>query len=179
MTHYYDNGNFEEVFPEMKNLDVFGEVLSKAGLKQLRCAETEKFAHVTFFFNDQNNDKYPGEDHVLVSSPKVATYDLQPEMSAAGVANAAVQAVESGQYDFIIVNFANPDMVGHTGVLAAAIAGAATIFAAILQLRASFARDLVARGSGVPTKRKSRFPLILSVPYWSQRLAVDFPCRVG
>jgi len=116
MTHYYDNGNFEEVYPEIKNRNIFGEVLSNAGLKQLRCAETEKFAHVTFFFNDQKNDKFPGETHILVNSPKVATYDLQPEMSAFLVRDQLVAAIESDEYDVIICNFANGDMVGHTGV---------------------------------------------------------------
>jgi 2,3-bisphosphoglycerate-independent phosphoglycerate mutase len=115
-THYYDNGNFEEVYPEIKNTNIFGEILSKAGLKQLRCAETEKFAHVTFFFNDQMNDPFPNETHILVDSPKVATYDLQPEMSAYLVRDKLVKAIESDEFDVIICNFANGDMVGHTGV---------------------------------------------------------------
>ena len=116
MTHYYDGGNFEEAYPEIKNENIFGEVLAKAGLRQLRCAETEKFAHVTFFFNDQNNDKYPNETHILVDSPKVATYDLQPEMSAYLVRDKLVAAIETEEFDVIICNFANGDMVGHTGV---------------------------------------------------------------
>ena len=111
----------------MKNADIFGEVLSKAGLKQLRCAETEKFAHVTFFFNDQNNDKYPGEDHVLVSSPRVATYDMQPEMSAFEVRDKLVEAIAAGTYDVIITNFANGDMVGHTGVFEAIVQAVETV----------------------------------------------------
>ena len=119
MTHYYDNGNFEEVYPEIKNEKIFGQVLAEAGLKQLRCAETEKFAHVTFFFNDQNNDKFPNEEHILVNSPKVATYDLQPEMSAFEVRDKLIAAIDSDKYDVIICNFANGDMVGHTGVPAA------------------------------------------------------------
>jgi 2,3-bisphosphoglycerate-independent phosphoglycerate mutase len=116
MTHYYDHGNFLEVYPEIKNRNIFGEVLSNAGLTQLRCAETEKFAHVTFFFNDQKNDKFPGETHILVNSPKVATYDLQPEMSAYQVRDKLLTAIESEEFDVIICNFANGDMVGHTGV---------------------------------------------------------------
>ncbi len=115
MTHYYDNGNFVEAFPEIKNANILGEVLSNAGIKQLRCAETEKFAHVTFFFNGQNNDKFEGEDHILVKSPDVATYDLKPEMSAEEVRDKLVEAIESEKYDVIITNFANCDMVGHTG----------------------------------------------------------------
>jgi len=114
-THYYDNGNFAEAFAPISNKNIFGEVLSNAGLKQLRCAETEKFAHVTFFFNDQNNDKFPGEDHILVKSPDVATYDLKPEMSAEEVRDKLVEAINSDKYDMIITNFANCDMVGHTG----------------------------------------------------------------
>jgi len=91
------------------------QVLSEAGLKQFHAAETEKYAHVTYFFNGGREPPYPGEDRVLVPSPKVATYDQKPEMRAAGVADALVTAVQSGMYDFAIVNFANPDMVGHTG----------------------------------------------------------------
>lgn len=115
-THYYDDGNFAEAFPPIANTNIFGEVLSNAGLKQLRCAETEKFAHVTFFFNDQNNEPFKNEDHILVKSPNVATYDLQPEMSAFEVRDKLVAAIESDEYDVIITNFANCDMVGHTGV---------------------------------------------------------------
>lgn len=118
-THYYDNGNFEEAFPliELKNL--LGEVISNAGLNQLRCAETEKFAHVTFFFNGQSNDPYKNEDRILVASPSVTTYDLQPEMSLYEVRDKLIEAIESDKYDVIITNFANGDMVGHTGVVEA------------------------------------------------------------
>lgn len=97
------------------------EVLSKAGLKQLHTAETEKYAHVTFFFNGGREEPFPGEDRVLVNSPKVATYDLQPEMSAYLVTDKILEAINSDKYDVIILNFANGDMVGHTGVFAAAI----------------------------------------------------------
>ncbi|MGM0443271.1 MAG: 2,3-bisphosphoglycerate-independent phosphoglycerate mutase [Fibrobacterota bacterium] len=116
MTHYYDNGNFEEMFPEQNIVNNFGDTLAAAGLKQLRCAETEKFAHVTFFFNSLNNDPCDNEDRILVDSPKVATYDLQPEMSAHEVRDKLVSAIESDTYDVIITNFANCDMVGHTGI---------------------------------------------------------------
>ncbi|HEY8346988.1 MAG TPA: 2,3-bisphosphoglycerate-independent phosphoglycerate mutase [Symbiobacteriaceae bacterium] len=98
-----------------------GEVISKAGLRQLRIAETEKYAHVTYFFNGGEERVFPGEDRVLIPSPKVATYDLKPEMSAYGVAEEAVRWIEQDKTDFIVLNFANPDMVGHTGVLEAAI----------------------------------------------------------
>ncbi|MBD3322235.1 MAG: 2,3-bisphosphoglycerate-independent phosphoglycerate mutase [Chitinivibrionales bacterium] len=116
MTHYYDNGHFTEAFPELENKNILGEVLSAHGLKQLRSAETEKYAHVTFFFNSLNNDPFPGEDRILVDSPKVATYDLQPEMSAYEVRDKLVEAINSDTYDVVICNYANGDMVGHTGV---------------------------------------------------------------
>lgn len=101
--------------------NTFGEFLAKNGLKQARIAETEKYAHVTFFFNGGVEEPNEGEDRILVKSPKVATYDLQPEMSAPGVCEKLVDAIESGKYDVVIINFANPDMVGHTGVESAAI----------------------------------------------------------
>ena len=104
---------------EIKN--TFGEYLSKCGLTQARIAETEKYAHVTFFFNGGVEAPNPGEDRILVNSPKVATYDLKPEMSAFEVCDKLVDAIKSEKYDVIIINFANPDMVGHTGVEAAAI----------------------------------------------------------
>jgi 2,3-bisphosphoglycerate-independent phosphoglycerate mutase len=121
MTHYYDNGHFEEAYPEAENRNNLGEVLSQHGLKQLRCAETEKYAHVTFFFNSLRNDPFPGEDRILVNSPKVATYDLKPEMSAFEVRDKLVEAINSKKYDVVICNFANGDMVGHTGVYDAII----------------------------------------------------------
>ena len=116
MTHYYDNGHFDEAYPEMENKNILGEVLANHGLTQLRCAETEKFAHVTFFFNGLRNDPFEKEDRILVDSPKVATYDLKPEMSAFEVKDKLVAAIQSGKYDVVICNFANCDMVGHTGV---------------------------------------------------------------
>lgn len=105
--------------PRMKN--IAGQLWSDLGLKQLRCAETEKYAHVTFFFNDGREEPFPGEDRILVDSPKVSTYDLKPEMSAPGVCEAVLKAIQSDKYDVIVVNFANGDMVGHTGNLQAAI----------------------------------------------------------
>jgi 2,3-bisphosphoglycerate-independent phosphoglycerate mutase len=106
--------------PKMSN--ILGEYVSNLGLKQFRCAETEKFPHVTFFFNDYRDAPFPGEDRQIIPSPTdVATYDQKPQMSAQGVADEVVRRIDSGQYDLIVVNFANTDMVGHTGVLAAAI----------------------------------------------------------
>jgi len=98
-----------------------GEYISSLGLRQLRIAETEKYAHVTFFFNGGVEKPEPGEDRVLIPSPKVATYDLKPEMSAYEVAERTVEEIESGKYDMIVLNFANMDMVGHTGMLEAVI----------------------------------------------------------
>jgi len=108
------------LFPPVELDRIFGEIVSGAGLKQLRIAETEKYAHVTFFFNGGIETPFDGEDRVLIPSPKVATYDLAPEMSAAEVTDRLVEAVRSGAYDFIFVNYANPDMVGHTGIMEAA-----------------------------------------------------------
>ena len=115
MTHYYDNGRFYEAFPEMENRNVLGEVLANAGLRQLRSAETEKYAHVTFFFNALRNGPFEGEERILVDSPRVATYDLQPQMSIFEVRDKLIEAIASGRFDVIITNFANGDMVGHTG----------------------------------------------------------------
>jgi len=105
--------------PKMSN--ILAEYISKLGLKQFRCAETEKYPHVTFFFNDYRDEPFPGEDRQIIPSPQVSTYDQKPEMSAAGVRDEVLRRVNSGVYDLIVVNFANADMVGHTGVLAAAI----------------------------------------------------------
>ena len=102
-------------------------VVAKAGKAQLRMAETEKFPHVTYFLNGGAEEPYPGEDRILVPSPKVATYDLQPEMSAVELTDRAVESIESGKYDLIVLNFANPDMVGHTGSLPAAIKAVETV----------------------------------------------------
>ena len=112
--------NVTVAYPRQKLENIFGEYISKLGLTQLRIAETEKYAHVTFFFNGGVETVFPGEDRVLIASPKVATYDLQPEMSAYQVTEEAVKRIESGAYDVIILNFANCDMVGHTGVYEAA-----------------------------------------------------------
>ncbi len=119
--------NVEVAFPRISVRNGLGEYLSSMGLTQLRIAETEKYAHVTFFFNGGVETQFPGEDRVLVPSPKVATYDLQPEMSAVEVADRCVERIESGAYDVIILNFANCDMVGHTGVFDAAVKAVETV----------------------------------------------------
>jgi 2,3-bisphosphoglycerate-independent phosphoglycerate mutase len=115
------------MFPPVTLDAIFAEVVSNAGLRQLRIAETEKYAHVTFFFNGGVETPWSGEDRELIPSPKVATYDLKPEMSAVELTDKLVEAVRSGTYDFIFVNYANPDMVGHTGILDAAIKAIATV----------------------------------------------------
>lgn len=114
-------------FEKIKLINTFGEYLAAHNLKQARIAETEKYAHVTFFFNGGVEAANEGEDRILVPSPKVATYDLQPEMSAPAVAEKLVEAITCGKYDVIIINFANPDMVGHTGVIDAAVNAIETV----------------------------------------------------
>jgi len=111
--------------PKMKN--ILGAYWGSLGLNQFRCAETEKYAHVTFFFNDYTEKPFPGEDRQIVPSPRVRTYDLKPEMSAYEVAEIVLERLDSDKYDVVVVNFANPDMVGHTGVLAAAIKAAEAV----------------------------------------------------
>jgi len=124
----YDTTIEAKVIYEDKNIvNTFGEVVSKAGLKQLRTAETEKYAHVTFFFNGGKETQYEGEDRILVPSPKVATYDLKPEMSAYEVTEGVLEALDKDMYDVIILNFANTDMVGHTGVMEATIKAVQTV----------------------------------------------------
>ena len=119
--------NVEIAFKPTNLKNTFGEYISEKGLKQLRIAETEKYAHVTFFFNGGNEKQYEGEDRILVPSPKVETYDLKPEMSANEVCDKVVEAINSKKYNCIILNFANPDMVGHTGNLEAAVKAVETI----------------------------------------------------
>lgn len=114
--------------------DLMGEVVARAGMTQLRMAETEKYPHVTFFFNGGEEQVFAGEERVMVPSPKVKTYDLQPEMSAPELAERCVAAIRERRFDFILVNFANPDMVGHTGVEAAAIAAVETVDKCLGQL---------------------------------------------
>jgi 2,3-bisphosphoglycerate-independent phosphoglycerate mutase len=122
MTAYEQGLPVHVAFPKPpKMTSILGEIVSAKGLKQLRSAETEKFPHVTFFFNDYREPPFPGEDRHMVPSPQVSTYDLQPEMSAYGVCDEVVKRINSDQYDLIVVNFANGDMVGHTGVLSAAV----------------------------------------------------------
>ncbi len=125
------------LFPPVSLNHILGEVVSEAGRTQLRTAETEKFAHVTYFLNGGREMVFPGEDRIMVPSPEVATYDLQPEMSAPELADKAVAAIDSGKYDLIVLNFANPDMVGHTGILPAAIKAVETVDAGLGRIAAA------------------------------------------
>ena len=129
MTQYSDtlSALMSVLFPPEDLTNLLGEVVSQAGLRQLRMAETEKYPHVTYFMNGGRETPFEGEDRILIPSPKVATYDLQPEMSAQELTNKAVEAITAQKHDLIIMNFANPDMVGHTGVLPAAIKAVETV----------------------------------------------------
>lgn len=127
MTEYDDSFELPIAFPPVSIKKIFAEVISEHDLKQLRIAETEKYAHVTFFFNGGVEKTYPGEDRKLISSPQVATYDLKPEMSAYKVTEALQEKIAEDKYDVIILNFANPDMVGHTGFFDAAVEAVETV----------------------------------------------------
>ncbi len=131
MTGYQAGLPVQVAFHPQDVAQPLARVISDAGLAQFHTAETEKYAHVTYFFNGGREEPFPGEDRGLIPSPKVPTYDLQPQMSAAGVTDAAVQAIESGKYAFVIINYANGDMVGHTGVFSAAVKAIETVDACV------------------------------------------------
>src|SRR6516225_975737 len=133
MTQYSDELDklMATIFPPQPLTHILGEVVADAGRTQLRMAETEKYPHVTYFLNGGREEQYSGEDRIMVPSPKVATYDLQPEMSAPELTDKAVTAINSGKYDLIVLNYANPDMVGHTGSLPAAIKAVETVDAGL------------------------------------------------
>ena len=132
------------IFPPQNLAHVLGEVVADAGRTQLRMAETEKYPHVTYFLNGGREKQYTGEDRIMVPSPKVATYDLQPEMSAPELTDKAVAAIGSGKYDLIVLNYANPDMVGHTGSLPAAIKAVETVDAGLGRIS-----DAIRKAGGV------------------------------
>jgi 2,3-bisphosphoglycerate-independent phosphoglycerate mutase len=134
----------KSLFPPQDVSETIGEIFAERGLKQLRIAETEKYPHVTFFMNGGRETQFEGEDRILVPSPKVATYDLKPEMSAYEVTDKLVEAIGSGKYDLIIVNYANPDMVGHTGMMDAAIHAVEAVDECLGRLR-----EAVERAGGV------------------------------
>ena len=145
MAEYFDDlkAFLSALFPPEDLRDTFGEVVSKAGLTQLRIAETEKYAHVTFFLNGGREQEFAGESRILVPSPKVATYDQKPEMSAYEVTDKLVDAIDAGRFDVIVVNYANTDMVGHTGDLGAAIRAVEAVDHCLGRLA-----DAVARAGG-------------------------------
>lgn len=180
LTQYDDDFDLPVAFKPEKIENHLAEVLAARGLKQLHIAETEKYAHVTFFFNGGVEEPFPGEDRVLVPSPKVATYDLCPEMSAFDVAAETVARVRAGSYDFIVVNFANADMVGHTGRLDAAVKALEAVDKAVVQVVDAVRQsggaavitadhgnaEQMAEADGDPwtAHTKSRVPLILLGP---------------
>jgi 2,3-bisphosphoglycerate-independent phosphoglycerate mutase len=131
MTQYDATFNAPAMFPPQSMKHLLGDVVAAAGRHQLRMAETEKYPHVTYFFNGGGETPNPGEDRDLVPSPKVATYDLQPEMSAIPLTDEVLKRLDTGTYDLLILNYANPDMVGHTGVVEAAIKAVETIDACL------------------------------------------------
>lgn len=136
MTQYSEELSLKltSLFPEQIIQDSLGEIISSNNLSQLRVAETEKYAHVTFFFNGGREDLYPGEDRILIPSPNVHTYDLAPKMSAEKVTKELLKAIDSNKYDFIVVNYANCDMVGHTGKMEPSIEAVETIDNALNEL---------------------------------------------
>jgi 2,3-bisphosphoglycerate-independent phosphoglycerate mutase len=133
----------QTIFPSQTLTNILGEVVAAAGRTQLRTAETEKYPHVTYFLNGGREEPFPGEDRIMVPSPKVATYDLQPEMSAPELTDKVVAAIDSGKYDLIVMNYANPDMVGHTGSLPAAVKAVETVDAGLGRIA-----DAVERAGG-------------------------------
>jgi 2,3-bisphosphoglycerate-independent phosphoglycerate mutase len=141
MTRYSDDlaPLMDSIFPPQSMSNILGEIVSAAGRKQVRLAETEKYPHVTYFFNGGREQPFAGEERVMVPSPKVATYDLQPEMSAPALTDRAVEAIGSGQFDLVVLNFANPDMVGHTGNLAAAMAAVEAVDVGLGRIAAAIA----------------------------------------
>ena len=147
-TEYAGSLNCPVAFPPDTLEDSLGEVLADKGLTQLRIAETEKYAHVTFFFSGGREETFAGETRTLIPSPDVATYDLQPEMSAHEVTDALVDAIQAGSYDFIVVNFANGDMVGHTGQFDAAVAAVETLDECLGRIEAAL---LASDGEGLIT----------------------------
>jgi 2,3-bisphosphoglycerate-independent phosphoglycerate mutase len=135
MTTYDGSFGLPVAFPKETYANIFPEVVARAGLAQFRCAETEKYAHVTYFFNGGREEPFEREERKMLPSPKdVATYDQKPEMSAAAVADATADAIRSGRFDFVLVNFANPDMVGHTGMLDPAIRAVEAVDAGLAKI---------------------------------------------
>jgi 2,3-bisphosphoglycerate-independent phosphoglycerate mutase len=140
MTQYDKNFNLAVVVPPESLNNILANVMAQMNLRNLRVAETEKYAHVTYFFNGGVEQPFPGEERVLVPSPKVATYDLKPEMSAAGIADAVIKATEDGTFDVIVVNFANADMVGHSGKIEPTVRAVETVDACLGRIESAVRR---------------------------------------
>jgi 2,3-bisphosphoglycerate-independent phosphoglycerate mutase len=181
MARYEEGLESEIAFAPMDVTNPLARVVSEAGLAQFHAAETEKYPHVTFFLNGGREEPFPGESRVLIPSPKVATYDLQPEMSAPELTDAVVGAIERGQYPLVVVNFANGDMVGHTGVFAAAVAAIETVDACLARVIAATleqdgvalvtadhgnAEEMIDRESGAPMTAHTTnpVPVVLVAP---------------
>ena len=188
MTRYRKDFDLPVLFPKAAPEQVFGAVCAEHGIANLRTAETEKYAHVTYFFNGGQEEPFPGETRELVASPKVATYDLQPEMSAAGVARVGADGIRSGKYQALILNFANPDMVGHTGVIDAAVRACEEVdrclgevlaaveecgWAALVTADHGNAEELIDPRTGGPQTAHTTNP----VPCWL--IGDDAPLRAG
>lgn len=145
LTNYINNANITVAYPPFTLNNTLGEFLAKNSLTQLRLAETEKYAHVTYFLNGGIEAPNKNEDRQLIPSPKIATYDLQPEMSAMAVTDAFVAAIGSAQYDVIICNYANPDMIGHTGIESAAEEAVVVIDACLARVLSALKKPMVRR----------------------------------
>jgi len=159
-TEYDANFPLETVFPPERLTHILGEVISKNGFKQLRCAETEKYAHITFFFNGGEDKVFDGEERILIKSPDVDTYDMKPEMSAREVTDALITSIEEKDFQFIAVNYANSDMVGHTGVYSAAVK-------AIEALDKNLSRL-------IPTALENGFKILISADHGNSEQMIDY-----
>jgi 2,3-bisphosphoglycerate-independent phosphoglycerate mutase len=176
MTQYSDDLDklMQAIFPAQTFPNILGEVTAAANRTQLRMAETEKYPHVTYFLNGGREEPFPGEDRIMVPSPKVATYDLQPEMSAPELTAKAVEAIDSGKYDLIVLNYANPDMVGHSGNLAAAIKAVETVDAGLGKIA-----DAIERSGGalLVTADHGNCEMMCDSAWWSAYVPHDRPGR--
>jgi 2,3-bisphosphoglycerate-independent phosphoglycerate mutase len=159
MTSYDRTFDLPVAFSPQSMANIVGEVVSKAGMRMFRTAETEKYAHVTYFFNGGVETPFPGEDRLLVPSQKVATYDLMPEMSAPGVTDVLCRALEARSHDFILCNYANGDMVGHSGVLPAAVKAVETVDACLARV--------------LDSAERSRTTLLITADHGNCELMID------
>ena len=159
-TEYDSNFPLETVFKPTRLTNILGEIISKKGYKQLRCAETEKYAHITFFFNGGEETVYDGEERILIKSPDVDTYDMRPEMSAREVTDALITSMEENKFDFIAVNYANSDMVGHTGIFTAAVKAIEALDKNLSML--------------IPEALKNGFKLLITADHGNSEQMIDY-----